>query len=171
MIAIVVAPDSAVAWNHRALDFAERSADPKAKAWLGSLYNNLGWTCHDRREYEAALDLFTKALARRKEQGQEVETRIAEWCVARTVRSLGRAEEALERQLALQREWEAAGGSDGCVEEEIAECLLLLDRAAEAKPRFARAYRHLEDDPFLSRDEPDRLRRMAELGGVERPER
>jgi len=44
MIAIVEPPDSALAWNQRALAVAEASSSSRAKKWLGSLYNNLGWT-------------------------------------------------------------------------------------------------------------------------------
>lgn len=168
MVAIVLPPDSALAWNQRALNLVEGSADPKAKGWLGSLYNNLGWTYHDRGDYEKALDLFQKALRWREEQGQPLETRIARWCVGRALRSLGRLDEALRLQLDLQADWEAAGGSDGYVQEEIAECLLALGRSAEAKPWFARAYQLLSEDPWLPRNEPERLARMAELGGLSR---
>jgi tetratricopeptide (TPR) repeat protein len=167
MIAIVTPPDSALVWNVRALDLVEASTDPKAKGWAGSLYNNLGWTYHDRGEFEKALELFERGFEWRKGQGQTVEARIAAWCVGRALRSLGRLDEALAAQLALQAEWDAAGGSDGYVEEEIAECLLALDRPSEAGPWFARAYKNLSEDPWLTRNEPDRLKRLAELGGVQ----
>ena len=53
--------------------------NPHAKKWLGSLYNNIGWTYHDLQQYEAALAIFQKALVwRATTQGQPRETQIAE---------------------------------------------------------------------------------------------
>ncbi len=55
--------------------------------------------------------------------------------------------------------------SEGYTREEIGECLLLLKRPAEVAPSFARAWELLHEDPWLSRDEPDRLERLKKLGG------
>ena len=93
------------------------------------------------------------------------ETRIAQWCVGRTLRSLGLVEEALSKQMALKHEWESAGVErDGFVFEEIGECLLLLNRAEEARRYFSRAYEILSQDPWLAEQEPDRLSRLKTLG-------
>jgi tetratricopeptide (TPR) repeat protein len=170
MLGIVEPGDKSVEWNRTAIGYAEASQDPKARAWLGSLYNNLGWTYHDRGEYATALDLFRKALAAREAEGKKPQIRIAHWCIARTLRSLGRTDEALAIQERLLAELTAEGGVDGYVEEEIAECLLALGREGEARPHFAAAYRSLSQDEWLKRDEPDRLERLRRLGGVEAPE-
>lgn len=167
MLGIVEPGDSSVAWNRTAIDYAEKSTDPKARHWLGSLYNNLGWTYHDKGEYETALDLFRKALREREAEGKKPPIRIANWCIARTLRSLGRTEESLAIQERLLADLTAEGGEDGYVHEELAECLLALGRDAEAKPHFAAAYRSLSTDEWLKRDEPDRLERLRRLGGVE----
>lgn len=169
MLGIVEPGDSSIAWNRKAIAHAEQSSDPKARKWLGSLYNNLGWTYHDQKDYGLALDLFQKALAARKQEGKQGPIQVARWCVARTLRSLGRTEEALATQLDLFAEHEAAGTRDGFVREEIAECLLALRRAEEATPHFAAAYEELAEDPWLRRDEPDRLERLRRLGGVAAP--
>jgi tetratricopeptide (TPR) repeat protein len=169
MLGIVEPGDSSIAWNRRAVEYARQSSDPKARRWLGSLYNNLGWTYHDRKDYATALDLFRKALAAREEAGKKSDILVARWCVARTLRSLGRTEEALVMEQALLREHEADGTRDGFVLEEIAECLAALDRADEARPYFARAYEELSRDPWLARDEPERLERLRKLGGVGAP--
>ena len=169
MLGIVSLGGSSIAWNRKAIAYAEQSNDPKARKWLGALYNNMGWTYHDQKEYAAALDLFQKALAARNVEGKQSEIRIARWCVARALRSLGRTEEALALQGALLDEHRAAGTQDGFVQEETAECLLLLDRGDEAKPRFAAAYELLAKDPWLTRDEPDRLERLRRLGGIAAP--
>ena len=167
MLGIVEPGDSSVAWNRTAIDYAEKSTDPKARRWLGSLYNNLGWTYHEKGDFKTALDLFQKALHEREAEGKKPLIRIAHWCIARTLRSLGRTEEALGIQRRLLAELTAEGGVDGYVQEETAECLHALGRDAEAKPYFAAAYRSLWQDEWLERDEPDRLERLRRLGGVE----
>lgn len=166
MMAIVEKGDASIGWNRKAVEYAERSSDPRARKWLGSLYNNLGWTHHDRKEYGTALELFGKALSEREKEGKAPAIRIARWSVARTLRSLQRADEALAMQRALLEEHRAAGTRDGYVDEEIAECLTALHREEEAKPHFAAAYAELSQDPWLKRDEPERLERLRRLGGV-----
>lgn len=169
MLGIVSPGDSGIAWNRRAIEAAEESKDPKARKWLGSLYNNLGWSYHERKEYTTALDLFQRALSARNEAGRQSEILIARWCVARALRSLGRSEEALAIQRSLLEEHRTAGTRDGYVEEEMAECLLSLERAEEARAHFAAAFESLSKDPWLARDEAERLERLRRLGGVARP--
>ncbi|HET9952465.1 MAG TPA: tetratricopeptide repeat protein [Candidatus Eisenbacteria bacterium] len=169
MLGIVESGDSSVSWNRTAIAIAETSADPKARRWLGSLYNNLGWTYHDKGEYATALDLFQKALRAREESGKKSDIRVARWCVARAMRSLGRLDEALAMQEALLAEGKAEQAPDGYVEEEIGECLLGLGRPAEATPHFAAAHALLSADPWLQRDEAERLERLRRLGGVPEP--
>jgi tetratricopeptide (TPR) repeat protein len=164
MLAIVEPPDRQLAWHRQAIDLAERSTDPPTKAWLGSLYNNLGWSYQALGQNEAALAVFERALAWRQAAGQMVESRIAAWSVARILRELNRVEEALARQRQLADAWAAAGGGDGYVWEELGECLLALGRAAEAAPNFARAYAALWQDPWLVANEVPRLERLRQLG-------
>ena len=169
MLGIVETGDASVAWNRRAIELAQASSDPKARRWLGSLYNNLGWTFHDKGDFAAALDLFRKALKAREEAGKTSDVRVARWCVARALRSLGRFDEALATQEALLEAGRAENAPDGYVEEEIGECLAALGRAAEAAPHFAAAHAILAADPWLRRDEPERLERLRRLGGVPEP--
>lgn len=159
MLAIVAPPAAQISWNEQALALAVQSADPRARGWVGSLTNNLGWTHHDLGNYERALALFEQALALRQAQGAAEPIRIAKWCIARTLRSLGRVEEALAQQQAL-----AEGEQDGYVFEELGECLLLLGRIEEARPYFAQAYALLSQDGWLVANEPARLERLKELG-------
>ncbi len=165
MAAIAGAGEAAVRWNETALEAAEASADPRARRWRASLLNNLGWTYHERGEYGRALELFERALEARRERGQERETLIARWAVARCLRSLGRVEEALGEQRSLEAAWEKIGEPDGYVFEEIGECLLLLGRDEEARGPFARAHAILSEDPWMVEHEGARLERLAELGG------
>ena len=63
----------------------------------------------------------------------------------------------------LKAEFDAIGGSDGYVEEEIGECLLLLKREEEARPYFAKAYELLSKDEWLVDNEPERVKRLKEM--------
>ncbi len=128
MLGICEPADASLMWNNRAMEAAEASDDPRAKGWLGALYNNTGWTYHEAGEYEKALERFEKGLAWRTERDNPQATQIARWTVARALRSLGRTHEALAKQKALLEEHETAGTSDGYVFEEIAECLFALGR-------------------------------------------
>jgi tetratricopeptide (TPR) repeat protein len=129
MLGIVEPPEEARAWNERAMELARSSPDPAARRWVASLANNMGWARHEAGRYDDALELFTLALAERERQDDPGRTRIARWCVARCLRSLGRVEEALAEQQSLAAELEAIGEHDPYVTEEIAECLRALGRA------------------------------------------
>lgn len=164
MVAMVEPPDRQLDWLERAMKRAHDSTDPRARGWLGSLYNNAGWTYHELGRYEEALATFQQGLAWQRQAGKVAGARIAVWTVARALRSLGRYEEALQMQLENRRVLEGSGESEGYVEEEIGECLLALGREDEARPYFARAHALLADDPWLKRDEPERLERLTALG-------
>ncbi|HEY8169010.1 MAG TPA: hypothetical protein VIF84_09860 [Candidatus Limnocylindrales bacterium] len=167
MLAIVDAPPGESAWHDRALALADASEQPAARRWRGSLWNNIGWARFDRGELDTAMVAFETALEARREQGQPKETRIAEWCVARCLRALGRVDEALTIQRRLADETAAAGDADdGYGAEEIGECLLALGRAVEARPFFARAAALLGADTFLAEQEPDRIARLRALGSA-----
>jgi tetratricopeptide (TPR) repeat protein len=166
MLAIIAPVEEGLALNLQAIQMAESSEQEKARDWLGSLYNNTGWSYHNLGNYAAALEIFEKAEAWQRSKGRVYETRIAQWCVARTLRSLGLVEEALSKQMALKHAWEADGVErDGFVFEEIGECLLLLGRAEEARRYFAKAYEILKNDSALVEGEPERLARLKSLGG------
>jgi tetratricopeptide (TPR) repeat protein len=164
MMGIVEKGQASLDWNLQAIAYAEQSENPRARDWLGSLYNNTGWTLHDMGELEKALDLFERALVFRQEQGNAETIRIARWCVARCLRSLGRNEEALEMQLALLKEGEENGLPDAYTQEELGELYLLAGEADKARPHFAAAYAQLSQDPWLVENEPERVARLQELG-------
>jgi tetratricopeptide (TPR) repeat protein len=153
-------------WGHRALDLAESSSNPAAQKWRASLLNNLGWAAFDREQYAKALELMERQVVLRREAGKEPALRIALWSQARVLRALGRVEEALAAQQGLIERYGEDATTDGFVQEEVAECLLALGRTDEAKPWFAKAHELLADT-WRKDAEPDRLARLAELGGVE----
>ena len=164
MLGICETGVKALRWNETAMDAAESSHDSRAKEWLGALYNNTGWTYHDAGEYQRALECFEKGLAWRVERDNPVTTRIAKWSVARALRSLGRTSEALDIQRALLAEHESAGTKDGYVYEELAECLLILGKADDARSFFNLAYHELSKDAWLKENEADRLERLQRFG-------
>lgn len=164
MLAILSQPEQSLNLNLRAIECAEQSRDERARNWLGSLYNNLGWSYHSLENYELALEMFGKAEAWHKSKGKVKEMRIAAWCIARTLRSMNRYDEALSRQIALKEEFDAAGEKDSYVLEEIGECLLALDRQEEARPYFSAAFETLSQDVSLVVNDPNRLSRLKSLG-------
>ena len=167
MLAIVTPPEQHMGWNLKALSLAEKSSQPKARNWLGSLYNNIGWDYFSQEKYDTALTMFQKALTFRQEQKKTDQIRIAKWCVAKALRLLGKVDSALTMQRELEKEWKESGEEqDGYVFEEMAECLLVLKKDLEATHYFALAYQYLSKDPWLSQDEPQRLQRLKELGKV-----
>jgi hypothetical protein len=128
MLAIVAPPAEQEALNRRALELAAGASDPRARDWRASLLNNLGWAIFERGEFPAALAVFEDALAARIEQGKPANIQIARWCVARTMRALGRLDEALAIQQSLAAEHDAAGTSDPYVVEELAELAAALTK-------------------------------------------
>jgi tetratricopeptide (TPR) repeat protein len=166
MLAIIAPPGQNLALNLQAIELAESSRQERAHGWLGSLYNNTGWSYHELGDHASALAVFEKAEAWQRSRGRVTEARIAAWCVARTLRSLGRLEEAFARQMDLKEEYDSSGENDGYVFEEIGECLLALNRPDEARPHFLKAYELLLQDALLIQNEPDRLSRLKKLGST-----
>ena len=154
----------ALDWNRQGLALARASADPGAKRLVLALLNNSAWDLHDMGRYEEALVFFEQALAESKLRGKPQQVLIAEWSVARCLRSLRRYDEALARQQALLAAHRQAGSQDGFVHEEVAENLLALGRVGEAKAQFAAAAALLAQDPQFVQGEADRLARLQALG-------
>src|SRR5438552_8857269 len=166
MIAIVEpSPHEQLKWNYRGVELAEKSADPAARRWLGSLYNNIGCTLDDEKRYQEALKVFQKALEIREAAGQKQQTLIARYTIARTLRHLNRVDEAQEMAQAIHQDAIAQGEADPYVCEEIGEGLLLKGKAIEAAPYFELAFEGLSNDVWLKNHEPDRLKRLQELAG------
>ncbi|MFL5733454.1 MAG: tetratricopeptide repeat protein [Chloroflexia bacterium] len=164
MLGIIEPPDEALEWNLKAVEMAEQSENSRARTWLGALYNNIGWTFHNQGKYEQALDAFHKSYDAWSANGTAKDARIARWCIARTLRSLGRLPEALQAQQQIVAEAEAAGDESGYGNEEIALCLLALGQPEAARPYAQKAFVILSRDPWFPTDEPERLERLQKLG-------
>ncbi len=163
MMAIVSPQAEAIQWGLRGIRLAEQSGMPRAKAMLGPLHNNLGWTYFDRGEYEAALAQFARAQLVREQHGSPKSLHIAKWCVARTLRALNRLDEALAilRSLVANE----MGQGDGYVHEELGECLLAQSKGDEAATHFQAAWTLLGASGELDH-EPERKERLRSLAGV-----
>ncbi|HEX6655998.1 MAG TPA: tetratricopeptide repeat protein [Candidatus Limnocylindria bacterium] len=164
MAAIVAPPLEQAMLNERAIAMAEAADDPRARQWLASLYNNLGWTRFEAGELDEALRLFELALSERLRRGEPRETAIARWAVARALRAKGQLREALAMQRKVARSNKAAGVDDPYVDEELGENLLALGRAAASRRHFANAAEGLAADAWLAEHEPERIERLRQLG-------
>lgn len=164
MMQIVDPPEKQLEWAEKAIEMAEKTDDKRAKGWLGPLYNNTGWSYFHLEQFEKALRLFDKSLEWREGKEDEVGIRIAKWCVARTYRELGRIDEALKMQRALEKEIEEKEAEpDGFVFEELGELLLMKENKEEAKEYFKKAYELLSQMHWLVSSEPERIERMKKL--------
>ncbi len=163
MVALVSSGPRQRAWNARALRLAERSRDRRAHRWRASLLNNIGWNEFGAGAYRDALRSFRRAVIYRRRQNDPAGTRIARWCVAKTLRMMGRPSDALRVQRRLLGEWRRARHPDGYVFEELGECLLALERPREARPFFRAAYAELSKNPWLRAKESRRLERLVRL--------
>jgi tetratricopeptide (TPR) repeat protein len=112
-------PADQLKWAQEALVIAQASPQSAAKKWEASLRNNIGYALYQLGRYDEALDQFKEAVVLR-EKGEDVQAkRVAHWMVAWTLRALNRTDEALEIQLRLEREREAAGAPSAYVFEEL----------------------------------------------------
>lgn len=120
MLAIIAPAEEQLDRNYEALDIARRSDEEAARNWDASLLNNIGMTLADAERWAEALPVFEEALAARERIGVDSRTRVAKWMVGWALRNLGRTDDALAVQTALQAELESVGEHDPYVDEEIA---------------------------------------------------
>jgi len=155
----------AIEWNQRGLVVARASQDAKARALIPAMLNNSAWDLHDMGRFSEALPLFEEAQAEWIARGKPKQIQNAKWAVARCLRSLGRYDDALAIQRALEAEHTAAGTVDGYVFEEIAENLAGLGKLDEAKPYFGKAVDELSKDEWFVKNEAARLTNLKSRAG------
>jgi tetratricopeptide (TPR) repeat protein len=134
MLAFVdTAPADQLRWGREALAVVLASTQPAARAWEASIRNNIGYALHQLGRFDEALAEFQGAVVVREAGANAAATRIAYWMVAWTLRSLGRIDDALQIQLRLERENDAAGEPDPYVFEELEQ--LYRAKQDEARTR------------------------------------
>ena len=120
MLAFVdTSPADQLKWAQIALAVVEASTQPDAKKWEASIRNNVGYALHQLGRYDEALQQFDEAVTLRERGSDAGATRVAYWMVAWTLRAMKRNDEALQIQLRLEREGDAAGDPDPYVFEEL----------------------------------------------------
>ena len=165
MVALVAGDRAGfVDWTQRGIAVAERHRS--ASYWLGPLLNNLGWAYHDAGDFEPALDAFERALHARERDGSNAQAiEIARYAVGKTLRALGRVEEAiplLEQAVAWT---EKESSPDGWFHEELAEEYAAVGRDSDAQTQAELAITLLErDDPSFAED-AERTARLTALAG------
>ena len=162
MVALV-APDrdGFLAWTRRGLELAEGHG--AAATWAGPLLNNLGWELYEAGDFAGALDAFERALVvRQGEPDKPGPIEIARYAVGKTLRALGRADEAIPLLEGAVTWATESGAPDGWFHEELAEEYAAVGRADEAREQARVAIPLLErDDPSF----PGRRGRLDELAG------
>lgn len=163
-MAALAAPDREgfLVWTERGIELS--AAHREARYWLGPLLNNLGWAYYEAGEYPEALDAFERALdARELEPENRAAIEIARYAVGKTLRALGRSDEAVPLLVRSVTWAEASGTPDGWFHEELALELADLGRAREARDHARLALPLLfEADPSFA-DDSDRLAHLREL--------
>jgi tetratricopeptide (TPR) repeat protein len=169
MLGIATTGDTSLAWNEKAVEMAERASDPKAKGWLGALYNNIGWTYHDMEKYDVALKYFEKDLVWYQERKLENQARIARWSIAKMHRLLGDPARAFDEQKTILTEMDSNGvEKDGYVYEELGECSIAMGKdESEWRPYIQQAYELLSKDAWSVSQEPKKHARLRKLLGIE----
>lgn len=127
------APADQLKWAEAALAVALASQQADARRWEASIRNNAGHALHRLGRHEEALAQFRQALAIRERGTNAEATHVARWMVAWTLRSLGRIDEALQIQLALEAQADAAGKPDPHVFEEIEALYRVRNDPAKAR--------------------------------------
>lgn len=112
-------PEAQLEWDRKALAYLEQSNQPEAKAWEGSLRNNVGYALYQQGRYEDAVEEFIHSLMAHERVGKPRNVRVAYWMIAWTYRAQERFQEALEIQLRLERECAEAGEPDPYVFKEL----------------------------------------------------
>ena len=163
MLGIIDPPEQATRWTERAMALAMSTNVPRALRWRGSLANNMGHTERERGNLDAAIKHFRTSLTAFQLTRSDSQIRVAQWQMANVLRLQNKYDEALAMQLRLEKDMTEASAPDGYVFEEIAELYLAQDKAAEAKPYFAKAASVLGSDSWFVESEKARLTRLQEL--------
>ena len=149
--------DNALEWNLLAVQRAESSADARARKWLASLYNNVGWTYFETGDPDTALGYFERAVPLRESMGNPANLRAARWSIARCMRELGRIDEAL----AIVRDLIKGQPEDAFNNQEMALCLAA--HGLECQPFALKAWNAHKDDIWMQQNRAETLSQLKAL--------
>lgn len=93
MVAITGTPEQQVEWGLKGIKQAEKG---DLGGWLGPLWNNLGWTYEDQKQYDKCLEAYTKAREYHYKHGTDRNKAVADWAVGHAHRLLGNTTEAVK---------------------------------------------------------------------------
>jgi tetratricopeptide (TPR) repeat protein len=135
-------PEARIDINRRVVAYAQNARDLRARRWDAVALNNIGVALNEAGRHAEALDTLRQAQAAYERVGRVYNIRVARWMVANTLRRLGRLDEALAMQRALEADWAADGAPDPYVFDEMAEIHAArgdADRAAYYRALAARS--------------------------------
>jgi len=161
MLGIATKNETSLNWNLYAMNLAEKAKDEKAQKWLGALYNNIGWTYFDMKDYEKAKAVFDKSLEFFLVNGSAVQQRIARWSIAKMNRFLGLHHLAMKELHELENE--SIAEPDAYIFEELGELYLLENDEPQYNYYFHEAYKMLSQDGWMQANEAERLERICRL--------
>jgi tetratricopeptide (TPR) repeat protein len=94
MIAIVAETvEEQIEWGQRGIEAAESGG---VESWLGPLWNNLGTTYYDNKQFDSALNAFLKARDYHWQYSGEIGKLYADYHVGMTYRHLGQFDKAAQ---------------------------------------------------------------------------
>jgi tetratricopeptide (TPR) repeat protein len=126
-------PEEQLGWAQAALKVAKASKQAEATRWESSIQNNIGYALNQMGRFQEAQAALEAALLLRQQTGRPEQVFVARWMVAWNLRALGRIDEALQIQLALEQEAELLGKSDQYVFEELAALFKAKDDLKKAE--------------------------------------
>ncbi len=166
--------DEKIHWNQVAIDLAKETTDSKGQAWLGVLYNNIAQNYIEAGLYNESHAAFEVCKKLSEEKGEVIVARGARWGIARSLRGLGKLDEALEIQQGLLEEYKIVAEKNelpeeivavgrGMVYEELTELFAEKNEPVDMKKFAALAYQDLSKNEWFVKLEPHRLEKMKQL--------
>lgn len=138
MSIVVETPKDQIDWINKGIDAAESSDN---EAMLAVLYNNLGATFYDGKNYEQALEAYKKSREYHWRFSGETAKLFADYHVGMTLRLLGKYEDAGQwlRPVLAWAERLGHNSATGQACEDLGEIALIAGEKETAKKYFNRA--------------------------------
>jgi len=145
MVALVAeSPADQIAWGRKGIAEAEAAG---ITTWLGPLWNNLGATFEQIKDYAGALDAYQHARMYHHQHGTDRQQRIADWAVGHAHRLVGDSDEAARWLAPLLLHFESAADTEftGLTHRELGELDLARGDRVAAREHFTGALSLLKE--------------------------